>query len=109
MSSWGDCGDWNCPTEDDHVWMTDYTLTVTHHFDTQHQATGSLQHFHHSPDDEDDEDYESDYTAEETLSNLKTLKSPSSLKADYYDEHAGVYNKQSGLISRGIYDLCQFN
>ena len=39
----GDCGP-GCPTEDDDVWVTDDTLTVTHHYDTSHDDTDSLQY-----------------------------------------------------------------
>ena len=45
---WGDhkhgtCGP-GCPTEDDDVWVTDDTLTVTHHYDTPHDDPDSLQY-----------------------------------------------------------------
>ena len=33
-----------CPTEDDDVWVTDNTLTLTHHYDTPHDDTDSLQY-----------------------------------------------------------------
>ena len=39
----GDCGP-GCPTEDDDVWVTDDTLTVTHHYDTPHDDQDSLQY-----------------------------------------------------------------
>ena len=37
------CGP-GCPTEDDDVWVTYDTLTVTHHYDTPHDDTDSLQY-----------------------------------------------------------------
>ena len=33
QGKWGNCGP-NCPTEDDDIWVTDDTLTVTRNFDT---------------------------------------------------------------------------
>ena len=39
----GDCGP-GCPTEDDDVWVTDDTLTVTHHYDAPHDDPDSLQY-----------------------------------------------------------------
>ena len=39
----GTCGA-GCPREDDDVWVTDDTLTVTHHYDTSHDDTDSLQY-----------------------------------------------------------------
>ena len=39
----GTCGA-GCPREDEDVWVTDDTLTVTHHYDTPHDDTDSLQY-----------------------------------------------------------------
>ena len=39
----GDCGP-GCPTEDDDVWVTDDTLTVTHHYNAPHDDPDSLQY-----------------------------------------------------------------
>ena len=42
-NKYGTCGA-GCPTEDDDVWVTDNTLTLTHHYDTPHDDTDSLQY-----------------------------------------------------------------
>ena len=39
----GTCGA-SCPREDEDDWVTDDTLTVTHHYDTSHDDTDSLQY-----------------------------------------------------------------
>ena len=39
----GTCGP-GCPTTEDGVWVTDDTLTVTHHYETPHDDPDSLQY-----------------------------------------------------------------